>query len=172
VVDTATDKVTGTIDVGLAPQSVAITPDGSSLVVTGYDAVSIVDVHSGLVRSRLADHGRAHGVAVTPDGKQAWIVDTRNDAVVVIDVKRGRTGGRINVGNSPWNVAIRPDGAVAYVTNANSDTVSVIDTARLRVTGTVATDHVPTGITATADTVWLTTNASSTVQSFDSRRCR
>jgi phospholipase C len=166
VIDTGSDKVVRTIAVGLTPQTIAITPDGSSIYVTCYDGVSVIDARTQRVRSRIADYGRAHGVGISPDGRHAYIVESRRNAVSVIDTRHHIRVAHIKVGDYPWNVAFGPDGAVAYVTNANADTVSVIDTARLRVTDTVEVGHVPTGIGATADGVWVTNNAASTVQTF------
>ena len=46
------------------------------------------------------------------------------------------------------------------MTNANSDTVSVIDTSRRAVTATILVGHIPTGIAAEEDYVWVANNTS------------
>jgi phospholipase C len=158
-----TDTVVGTIDVGLAPQTIAVTPDSKSVYVTCFDGLHIVDAGTQKVR-KVLEYGRAHGVTISPDGKFAYIANSRADTVTVVDAKKHVPVAEIAVGKSPWNVAFRPDGAFAYVTNANEDTISVVDTASHKVTAKVTTEHVPTGITATADAIWVTNNASSSVQ--------
>ncbi|MBY8885977.1 phospholipase [Streptomyces sp. PTM05] len=167
VIDTGTDKVSATWRTGLAPHSVAPSPDGRILYVTCYDGLSVLDAESGRTRARLTDQAEANGVAVHPDGKRVLVVNTWQNALSVIDTRTLRVTGQVRVGRTPWQVAISPDGSRAYVSGANDDTVSVIDTASLKVLATVRVNHVPTGITATADTVWVCTNAGSTVDAID-----
>jgi len=165
VIGVTTDTVVDTIHVGLAPQSIAVTPDSATVYVTCYDGLNVVDAASRKVRV-VGDNGRAHGVAISPDGKFAYVANSRYGTVTVVETKLHRPVTNITVGKSPWNVAFRPDGAFAYVTNANADTVSVIDTKKQKVTATINTQHIPTGITATADAIWVTNNTSGTVQAF------
>ncbi|WP_215543906.1 alkaline phosphatase family protein [Amycolatopsis sp. CA-230715] len=170
VLDTAAGKVSATIEAGLAPHAVAVSPDGKTLYATCFDGLSVVDIETGKVRTRLADQARAGGVAVTPDGRQVYVVNTWERTVSVLDTRTAAVIARVPVGEAPWKVAISTDGHAAYVTNANADTVSVIDTGSRRVRGTVAAvGHIPTGITAGKDEVWLTTNASSTVVAIDAK---
>jgi phospholipase C len=169
VIGTTTDTVVGTIRVGQAPIAVAFAPDGASAYVTCADGVWAIDTTSQHVRAKLPVHGRVHGVAATPDGKHLYVVNSRRNTVSIVDPKRLGAIADIAVGAAPWNVAIRPDGAFAYITNANSDTVSVIDTARQKVTATIGVQHIPTGITANADTVWVSNNTSSTVQAIHTK---
>ena len=77
------------------------------------------------------------GVAVTPDGKHAYVANNGSNNVSVIDtVTNTVVGTPIPVGNSPLGVAITPDGKHAYVANNGSNNVSVIDTATNTVVGT------------------------------------
>ncbi|GAA1905483.1 hypothetical protein [Streptantibioticus ferralitis] len=55
------------------------------------------------------------------------------------------------------------------MTGANDDTVTVIDAAHNTVLRTVRVNHVPTGITATNSTIWVSANASSAVDAIDAR---
>jgi phospholipase C len=163
VVDIDGLKVDSEISVGLAPHSVALTPNGATLYASCFDGLSIVDTSTGRVRATLADQARSNGIAVSPDGRHAYIVNCWRNTVSVIDTASSKVISRIPVGKTPWNVAFRPDGAEAYVTNANDDTLSVIDTGKLAVTGRINVGRVPTGINATEDTIWVSTNVSSTV---------
>ncbi|WP_020497146.1 alkaline phosphatase family protein [Sciscionella marina] len=167
VIDTGADKVTKTLDVGLSPHAVALDPAQKSLYVTCFDGLAIVDTGTGKVRARHTDQARAAGVAVHPDGGSVYVVNTWQNTVSVLDTKTDKVRATVRVGETPWRVALSPDGNTAYVTNANDDTVSVIDTGSHKVTATITVKHIPTGITASAEQIWLTTNASSTVTAID-----
>ena len=76
-------------------------------------------------------------VAVTPDGKHAY-VSTDASLVAVIDTATNTVvGSPIPVGTYPWGMAITPDGKRVCVTNLLSNDVSVIDTATNTVVATV-----------------------------------
>jgi YVTN family beta-propeller protein len=60
------------------------------------------------------------GVAVTPDGKTAFVTNNASGTVSTIDVKtRTKHPSDIAVGGHPKGVAVTPDGKTAFVTNAN-----------------------------------------------------
>jgi phospholipase C len=163
IIDTATNAVAATLNVGQAPEVIAVSPDSSTVYVTCQDGLYVIDAASGRVRSVLGRLGGAHGVALAPDGNLVYIVDPTRNALAVVNPVGDRLVAEIPVGALPWNVALTPDGTTAYVTNANADTVSVIATASRTVVATIEVGHIPTGITTTADTVWVTNNAAGSV---------
>jgi phospholipase C len=163
VLDLGDQKVTGEITVGVAPLSLAVSPDGNTVYATCYDNLSVVDTGSGESRATVPGQAKATGLAVTPDGKHLYVVNSWKDTVSVLDTVTNQVVATIPVGKTPWKVAFRPDGAQAYVTNTNEDTVSVLDTGSLKVINKVKVDHGPTAVRATADTVWISNNSSSTV---------
>ncbi|GHF34886.1 hypothetical protein GCM10010359_41720 [Streptomyces morookaense] len=169
VVDTGSDKLSDTWETGTAPRCVAAGPDGRTLYVTCSDGLSVMDAEQGEVRHTLTDQAQANGVAVHPDGQRVYVVNTLGNTLSVVDARTHRTAERIRVGTSPWQVAVSPDGSRVYVTGANDDTVTVLDARTHRVVTTVRVAHVPTSITAVGDTVWVSTNASSTVDAVDAR---
>lgn len=82
VIDTATDTVTGTIAVGMQPEDVAFTPDGSYAFVTnaGGATVSVIDMATQtVVATTPCGEPFAtflYGVAISPDGKLAYVNTT------------------------------------------------------------------------------------------------
>jgi phospholipase C len=176
VVDVKGLSQTGKIDVGEAPQVVDISPDGSHVWVTCADGVFVITTAGGHARKLAEPLHNPHGVAVTPNGKHAYVTDTERDQVVVVSTSSLRVVRRIAVGRSPWNTAFTADGASAYVSNANDDTVSVIDTASGRVTKTIALgsgsggqlNHIPTGIALSPEGhIWVACNVSSSMVVID-----
>ena len=76
-------------------------------------------------------------MAITPDGKHAYVTNDGDGTVSVITTATGAVSAPITVGNLPHSVAITPDGKHAYVANCGDGTVSVITTA----TGAVSAHH-------------------------------
>jgi YVTN family beta-propeller protein len=66
-------------------------------------------------------------VAVSPDGRRAYVANMGSDSVSVIDTRAAATiGTPIAVGDEPDGVAVSPDGTRAYVTNRSGNSISVI----------------------------------------------
>lgn len=79
----------------------------------------------------------ASAVALSPDGKRAYVTNADGNSVSVIDTATNTVTTTIAVGANPQAVAITPNGARAYVANAGGDSVSVINTATNRVVNTI-----------------------------------
>jgi YVTN family beta-propeller protein len=102
--------------------------------------VSVIDLKTNTV-STVNLGGRPWYVAVTPDGKSAYVVDIGTDNIYVIDTATNTVVDTVKVGESPGGVAVTPDGKKAYVVFSNS--VGVIDTATNTVIATVPVGEVP-----------------------------
>jgi YVTN family beta-propeller protein len=90
-------------------------------------------------------------VAVTPDGKTAFVGNAGDGTVSTIDVKtRTKDPTDIQVGTVPWVMAVTPDGKTAYVPNFGSNTVSTIDVeTRTKDPNDIAIGPVPTVVAFT-----------------------
>ena len=53
----------------------------------------------------------AYQLAFTPDGSQAWVVDTGANNVREVDTATGQPGVAVTVGNAPDGIAITPAAA-------------------------------------------------------------
>ena len=94
--------------------------------------VSVITTATGAVSAPIPVGKRPYGVAITPDGKHAYVTDFvggDGDTVSVITTATGAVSAPITVGKGPVEVAITPDGKHAYVANSGDGTVSVITTA-------------------------------------------
>ena len=69
----------------------------------------------------------AHSVAITPDGKMAYVLSLTADGVTPIDIRSNAARGAIAV-DQPGGIAITPNGTTAYVTSGPDGTVIPIDT--------------------------------------------
>src|SRR5262249_38897234 len=83
------------------------------------------------------------GVAITPDGRTAFIANSTSGTVSTIEVEtRTKNPTDINIGGpGATGVAITPDGKTAFVTNQASGPVSTIDVK----TGTKDPTDIPVG---------------------------
>ena len=148
VIDTATNTVIGSpIPVGLGPEGVAVTPDGSKVYVTNRfsgtefsSTVSVIATATNTVIATVFVVPAPQGVAVTPDGTKVYVTgfgSVASQGVSVIDTVTNTEIARIPPGGSTFGVAVTPDGSKVYVTRADVDAVHVIDTATNTVIATI-----------------------------------
>jgi YVTN family beta-propeller protein len=130
--------------------------------VTNRDSgtVSTIDVKTRTKNpDDIAVGANPKGVAVTPDGKTAFVtkgglpsgeVDPATGSLLsFIDVRtRTKDPKDITVGLDPWVVAFTPDGKTAFVTNNQGGSVSTIDvTTRTKDPSDIIVGSVPAGVT-------------------------
>jgi YVTN family beta-propeller protein len=179
VIDTTTNAVIATIPVGISPQGVTVTPDGSKVYVTNSTGtVSVINTTTNAVVSAIPVGSFPFGVAVTPDGRKVYVANDFDNTVSVIDTATNTViGGPITVGSNPIGVAVTPDGRKVYVANSDTrstsvsatNTVSVIDTTTNTVIATVNVGSRPFGVAVTPDgsKVYVANTVSSTVSVID-----
>jgi YVTN family beta-propeller protein len=90
------------------------------------------------------------GIAISPDGKTAYVVLDDNDTLTKIDLTQPTPaeGPEIRVGNVPHSVVISPDGTTAYVSNEAGRIATAKDFQGYS-NGTPVVAQYPTGSTAT-----------------------
>ena len=77
VIDTATNTVTATVNVGSDPVGVAVNPDGTKVYVTNSDGnnVSVIDTATNTVTATVNVGNGPFGVAVNPDGTKVYVAN-------------------------------------------------------------------------------------------------
>jgi YVTN family beta-propeller protein len=181
VINTTTESVVGFIDIDGVPFSPAITPDGAKLYVgngrgirsseDGPGIVWVIDTFTDTVSKTITSTAagddfdlaeRVHGVAITPNGAQAWVTLNEAGKIGAISVATDQlttTLGPIDPlhpcvdGNSlgcAHGIAITPDGSKAYVTMGGiSDKVAVFNLTTNMLAGTITVGSAPFGIAIT-----------------------
>jgi len=135
VVNLNTNTIIGNpITVGLAPASLAITPDGAFVYVLNYvdgnvgtGTVSIIRTSDNTVIGTIPGFSGPFAIAITPNGKYAYVTNFGSNnfspvgtTVSVIDLKSNTVSASIKLGTQPSGIAITPNGRLAYVTNYNT----------------------------------------------------
>ena len=170
VIDTATNKVTATVNVGSNPFGVAVSPDGTKAYVTngGSNTVSVIDTATNTVTATVNVGKWPYGIAVSPVGTRVYVANENSNNVSVIDTATNKVTATVHVGRYPSGVAFSPDGTKVYVVNQDG-TVSVIDTSTNTVTATVSVGSNPIGVAVSLDgtNVYVTNYDSNTVSVID-----
>lgn len=146
-------KIT-TMKVGRRPRSIAFLPNGSRAYITAENdgAVTLVDSvrHRPMRTIRLGQAGiiKPMGVAVSSDGRKAYVSTGRGHKVFVIDTRRNVVVRSFDVGERPWGVTLSPDGKTLFTANGPSNDVSIVDLATGTVSHKVKVGRGPWGIIA------------------------
>jgi YVTN family beta-propeller protein len=154
VVDTAVNKITGTIPIPQGPpQFIAFSRDGRRAYVSLWDkqggtvhAISVLDTTSNTVKATIQVETRPFLSAVSPDGKLLYVPNHDTNTVSVIDTKTDKLVTNIQVAPNPHWVAFTRDGKKIYTANHDSNLVSVIDPATNKVLRTIPTPTSPHSI--------------------------
>jgi YVTN family beta-propeller protein len=152
-VDIASGKVVHSIKVGKRPRRFATTPDGSQLWVSNeLDAsVTIIDtkthtvaatLHFEIKGARAADITPV-GLAMSRDGKRAFVGLGRANHVAFVDVATRKVTDLVLVGKRAWSVALNKAETTLYVVNGLSDDLTIVDVASAKAVKTVQVGRVP-----------------------------
>jgi YVTN family beta-propeller protein len=160
VIDPDSMQVIGTIDArGHRTRHLALTPDQSRLLVTNMHngTLVVIDTRTHEVLATVPTGRLAHAAAVTPGGRQAWVVNGEEEYVTIIDIASLTVVGRVALGHviGAGYVGFSPDGSRAYVTSPRSGTLFVVDVASRRVLAVVRVGKAPTAIQVASDGRWL-----------------
>jgi YVTN family beta-propeller protein len=131
VIDTASNAVVRTIETGLHPTGLALSPSGDRVYVTNAnsDTVSVISTATDTVVKTLHVGGAGRGresllggspnaVSVSPDGRTLYVANGSQNAIAVVDVW-GRSDdavkGLIPTGWYPTAVAVDPAGERLFI---------------------------------------------------------
>lgn len=178
LIDLASKKTVATVQTGVAPHEVAVSPDGILAVVSNYgtgsnpgSSLTVIDLpgKKKLADIDLGEYKRPHGitwlknqlVAVTAEG---------NKALLVIDVERRAVRDAVGTDQSVSHmVVVTPDGQRAFVANIGSGSVTVIDLEKKKRLMNIETGAGAEGIAISPDgkEVWVTNRSANTISVID-----
>jgi YVTN family beta-propeller protein len=119
LIDTATNRVKGTVYVGRSPHEAFFTPNGSELWVTvrGENYVSVIDP-ALMKETRRIDMANGPGMTMFgPDGRYAFVCSSFTPELAVIDAASHHIMQRV-LQASPFcpNIAVTPDNEEVWIT--------------------------------------------------------
>jgi PQQ-dependent catabolism-associated beta-propeller protein len=151
VIDIATRKIVKDIPVGKRPRRFLLV--GPELWVTSEldGSVSIIRTSDHTVQATVpfkpqgmrSEDVTPVGMALSPDGKTAYVGLGRANHVGVVDVASRQVKAYVLVGRRAWGLAASRDGKRLYVANGLSDDLSIVDTQSLKATKTLRVGRVP-----------------------------
>src|SRR5262245_46122856 len=104
-IDPTTDKVTKRIDIGPAPNQLAVTPDGKFAYIPVSDGhYEVVDVAAGKIIERIFTGGRPHNTLCSEDGKRMYLAPMGTPKKVSI----AETATHKITGEVPFSNVVRP----------------------------------------------------------------
>jgi YVTN family beta-propeller protein len=143
-IDTTTYEIEAVIPTGAVPKFLAVSPDGSRVVVSnwcGFD-VSIIDTatDSEITRVDVGRHPR--GVAITADSRYAYVTVMGEAKIVVIDLASNAIVNTVpDAGTTPRHLVLSPDERYLYVSNNLQNLVRKIDLQLGVTVGTASTGN-------------------------------
>jgi len=161
VIDTADNRVLATLPIDPYPAGLALTPDGKRAFVSSLFSVHLVtvDLVVDAVLTPIdlfADRFRGGFgfIAVTPDGKSAWVANQANQVLGIVGIAKADTNSQ-NMDMRPVDIAITPNGRAAYIAGCKNfcatGTVEVLDTRSLVVTASITIGSNPYRVKLSAD---------------------
>lgn len=140
------NTVIATINVGVTPAGIAITPDSHYAYVANNnnygvpceDNVSVLNLHHNTLKTTINDgsFNQPYTITMNADGSKAYVTNSNDTTVTIIDTSSNTVIGVIGGFDGPSGMVITPDGNTAYVNNyggpegvgsGNGTTVSVVN---------------------------------------------
>src|SRR6266481_642255 len=130
LIDTATNKVKGTVYVGRSPHEPFFTPNGRELWVTvrGENYVSVIDP-ARMKETRRIELANGPGMTMFgPDGKYAFVCSSFTPELAVIDVASHKVIKRLpQVSPFSPNIAVTPENDEVWITLKDAGKVQVFN---------------------------------------------
>ncbi len=143
--------------VGVSPKrassSIAITTDGSTLLVVNPDSnsLSLVDTATNAVLGEIPVGREPRSVALSADNSRAYVANWGSDSLSIIDITTHTQIEQIPVGDRPAGVVVSPDGQHLVVAEYGDDTIRVLNSSDLSMRRLYQVQDRPYGLAYTPD---------------------
>jgi YVTN family beta-propeller protein len=130
IVDTATNKIIGTVQLQGRPNQIAATPDGKYVAVPirDCDSVDVVDVAQQKI-VKVLPIKEPHNALNSGSNRYLYVSSMGSHEINVIDLARMDYSAVVPVGGRPRPFVVAPDGNTIYVALANLHGFVIVDIA-------------------------------------------
>ncbi len=154
VIDTAENKVLGTISVPKGPHGLVVTPDGRKVYVSsdGASMVSVIDTAADRVVASIDVGANPHGLAVSGDGSRVLVLGWGSNRALIIDTVTDRVIGEVPVAQ-PHNGTLSRDGRTGWVASQQQGATALVrlDLTIWKEMARVPLDKTPRGLELSPD---------------------
>ena len=144
IVDTRSQQIVGSVEVGFIPNAFAVHPDGRIIYVSAAASgtVSEVDMFTGTVLRTFTVGGTPQDMAVTRDGQRLYVA---NEAGYLneIDLPTGQLAATITLAGGAFGIGVTPDDGQAYVSIPSGGLVQVFNLQARRLAQTLTVGGTP-----------------------------
>ena len=99
--------------------------------------MSVLDLGTGVIRTRVKVGDEPEGVTTSPDGKTVWVTCEEEHEIVGVDTTTFTVVGRVATAKRPRSIVFTKDGTTMFVTGEFGFAVSVVDVATRHVVKTI-----------------------------------
>jgi YVTN family beta-propeller protein len=146
---------------GITPRfsssSIAITPDGSFLVVVNPDSnsISLVDAITLTLIREMPVGVDPRSVTTSLDGARAYVTNQGSDSLSVVDLIAQDIIAEIPIGDRPVGVAFSPNGEFLAISEFGADQVRMLDPMDFSTLSVISVADRPHGLAFTPDGKYL-----------------
>ncbi|GGA58884.1 hypothetical protein GCM10011507_07820 [Edaphobacter acidisoli] len=125
-----------TLQVGQDPSGIAANPRRNEVYAVNTQpdsssgSVSVINAATNQVVAAISVHRLPYFIAVSPNGRRAYVPNAGSNSVSVLDLDRRREVATVSTGDQPGVARVSPDGRTLVVTNRGSNSVSLYDIAQ------------------------------------------
>jgi len=156
-----------------SPQLAAFTPDGEYLLVTdaGAGMLSVIELTNHRVVGSVEVGEGAHHLAISPDGRRAWVaLGETATAVVVVDIRNPRHPRVLRVIHpavAAHDLSFSPDGRTVWVSSAHAGYVSVLRVSDGKEVARIPAGRAPQHVLFADGRAYLTSGYGSSIEMVD-----
>jgi len=145
-INTTSFQIEKVIATGSVPKFMAISPDGSRLLVSnwcGFD-VSVIDLTTDTEITRIDVGRHPRGIAITQDSRFAYVTIMGEDKILKLDLDGNYVLSSVgDAGRTPRHLQLSPDDRFLYVSNNHENLIRKIDLNTNSEVGTASTGVEP-----------------------------
>src|SRR5262245_40889238 len=157
VIDTASDHVVASVDVGTDPHGLAISGDASRVLVSGWGSnqAQVIDTATDRVIGHVPV-AQPHNGTLSRDGRMGWVASQKQGATALVrlDLTGWKEVARVPLDKTPRGLELTPDARGVYFTLAGVDAIQVLDTTSNRIVAQIPVGASPHYAPFTPDGRW------------------